>query len=164
MIDDLPTPPLPEAMSRHAGAARRVGEGDRAAFGVAVARAGTRRWRPGRRAELSRTAARCSSVITPKRTSTWVGSAVRRPHGGTRWSISLRSGQPAMVRSMSHRDRGAVDVDVADHAEVDDRAVQLGVFDGAERVDDIGFGEGHANSFRISPTRIVRIPTWTGLS
>ena len=66
VTDDLPTPPLPEAMSSTRVRARRVGEGDLAALGVAVGG-----WLPAVAAgspwSFSRTAARSSSVITPKR-------------------------------------------------------------------------------------------------
>jgi hypothetical protein len=42
-----------------------------------------------------------------------------------------------------HVDPRPVDGDPPDHVEVDDAAVQLGVFDGAEGVEDLGFGDGH---------------------
>jgi hypothetical protein len=51
------------------------------------------------------------------------------------------------------------DVDRAQHAEVDDRAVQLGVLHGAQCVDDLVVGDGHARSLSrrasICTTRIV---------
>ena len=40
-------------------------------------------------------------------------------------------------------DGAAVDGDALDHAEVDDRAVQLRILDRAQRVDDEGFGHSH---------------------
>ena len=72
MTDDLPTPPLPDAISSTRVLRRRVGERDAAALGVAVGLAGCRRWRPGRRAASARSAARSSSVITVKSRSTVV--------------------------------------------------------------------------------------------
>ena len=62
-----------------------------------------------------------------------------------RW-ISLRSGQPATVRATRMEARAVVgELDVADHAEVDDRPVQLGILDGAEDVDDLVGSDGHAD-------------------
>src|SRR5205085_2142013 len=56
---------------------------------------------------------------------------------------------------------GAVDVDAADHVEVDDAPVQLGVLHGAKSVDDLGFGDGHGKwPPGISPIRIGRIVAW----
>ena len=56
----------------------------------------------------------------------------------TRFWISLRSGHPATVRAMRTRDVAVgADVDVADHAEVDDGAVQLGILDRAQGLDDL---------------------------
>ena len=48
-----------------------------------------------------------------------------------------------MVSATVTSTRGAVDGDAPDHVEVDDAAVQLGVLDGAEGVEDLGFGDGH---------------------
>ena len=57
----------------------------------------------------------------------------------TRCSISLRSGQPGDGEGDEHADRAVgADVDVADHVEVDDRAVQLGVLDRAQGLEDLG--------------------------
>ena len=42
-----------------------------------------------------------------------------------------------------HRHRRALDVHPLHHAEVNDAAVQLGIFDGAQRVDDGALGHGH---------------------
>ena len=67
-----------------------------------------------------------------------------------------------------HADRRRrLDVDVAHHAEVDDRAVQLGILHRTERLDDLLGGDGHrracleAGPMGISTTAIGRIPAWT---
>ena len=58
-------------------------------------------------------------------------------------------GQPAVVRAISHADDAVfVDVDVADHAEVDDAGVQLGVDDGLEHPPDL-FGRGSYQRFIV---------------
>ena len=88
----------------------------------------------------------------------------RQQRGGRRgvW-ISLRSGHPATVRATS-TDVDAVGprLGAAHHAEVDDRAVQLGVLDRAQRVDELlgrdGHGWGARCSGRISTVPIGRIP------
>ena len=87
----------------------------------------------------SRRAARSSSVITVKSSATRVDAGERRRRAPvTRLLISLRSGQPATVRATVHARPSPPSIaDVADHAEVDDAAVQLGVLDGAEGVDDL---------------------------
>ena len=100
-------------------------------------------WRAGRRGrvavELLADARRArSSVITVKSRPTAVDAGERADGAGRPGSvISLRSGQPATVRATSDADAAAVDRDVADHAEVDDDAVQLGVLDGSEGLDDL---------------------------
>ena len=105
--------------------------------------------------------------------------ASRRPSRATRASvtrrwISLRSGQPATVSATCTCTLGAVDAHVAHHAEVDDAAVQLGILDGAEGLDDVGLGDGRGGHgrtswgsavarLRISPTAIGTIPAWIRL-
>ena len=61
----------------------------------------------------------------------------------TRFWISLRSGQPATVRVTSSDTESPPDLDVAHHVQVDDRAVELGVLDGAKGGDDVVDGDGH---------------------
>jgi hypothetical protein len=53
--------------------------------------------------------------------------------------------QGAPGHRQRHRDPhpGAVDRDAAHHVELDDAAVQLGVLDRPERVEDLGFRDGH---------------------
>ena len=58
----------------------------------------------------------------------------------TRLVISARSGQPATVSATVTCTRVAVDRDAPHHVEVDDRAVQLGVLDGPQGFEDVGFG------------------------
>ena len=41
------------------------------------------------------------------------------------------------------RDRSPIDDDVAHHAEVDDAAMQFGILDRSQGVDDLRFGDGH---------------------
>ena len=72
----------------------------------------------------------------------------------TRDVISLRSGQPAMVSATSTAHVGAFDADLADHVEVDDAAMQLGILDRAEGVDDVGFGKGHGSSTGAGSRRV----------
>ncbi len=43
-------------------------------------------------------------------------------------------------------DAVAADVDVAEHAEIDDRTVQFGVLDRPECLDDLRFGDGDGHS------------------
>ena len=58
--------------------------------------------------------------------------------------ISLRSGQPATVRATStDADAVGTQLGATDHAEVDDRAVQLGVLDGTQRLDELLGGDWH---------------------
>ena len=47
-------------------------------------------------------------------------------------------------------------LDVADHAEVDDRAVQLGVLDGTEGLEDLLGGDGMTGSIgrRVGPPSV----------
>ncbi len=100
VTDDLPTPPLPEAMSstrvRQAGSANGIGP----ALGVAVGRLGAGGGAPGSPWSSWRTAARSSSVITVKSTSTRSTPSRAVTASVTRWSISARSGQPATVRAI----------------------------------------------------------------
>ena len=121
-----------------------IGEGDGPALGVAVAPGWVPAVAAGSPWSISRSAARSSSVITVKSRSTASTPSRAVTASVTRLVISLRSGQPAMVRATWTSTRAAVDGDAPDHAEVDDAAVQLGVLDGAQGLDDVGFGDGHA--------------------
>ena len=62
----------------------------------------------------------------------------------TRLWISFFSGQPGTVRAtrIGHAAVGGR-VDVAHHAEVDDRAVELGILDRTQGLDDLFGGDGH---------------------
>ncbi len=141
VTDDLPTPPLPEATS-----STRVFE-DGSANGMA--RPSAWPWAawlpavaPGSPTICWRTAARSSSVITSKVTRTESTSSRAWTASPTRRSISFFSGQPGTVRATSTWTDAAVDPHEADHAQVDDAAVQFGVLDRSEDVDDLGLG-GH---------------------
>ena len=142
VTDDLPTPPLPDAIS----STRVVLSGS--ANGMARPSAWPwAAWLPavaaGSPCSFSRSVARSSSVITPKERSTSVDPDRRRARSVTRDWISLRSGHPATVRVTSSATGVAVDAHVAHHVEVDDGAVQLGVLDGSEGGDDVVDGDGH---------------------
>jgi len=50
------------------------------------------------------------------------------------------------VNSIATRSIPASPVTASDHVQVDDAAVQLGILDRAERLDDVGFGDGHSHS------------------
>ena len=90
-----------------------------------------------------RRAASSSGVMAVK--STWTASTPPRPITAprTRVLISFFSGQPGRGQGDHHPDVAAGLGDLLDHPEVDDAAVQLRVLDGAEGLDDLGFG-GHS--------------------
>ena len=99
VTDDLPTPPLPDAMSRvrvrlpaWANGMARPSAWPWAAWDPAVA--------AGLPWTSSRTLARCSSVMTPKSMLTRLTPSRAWTASVTSVWIWLRNGQPAMVRSM----------------------------------------------------------------
>ena len=69
----------------------------------------------------------------------------------TRLVISLRSGQPATVRATWMPTVPSSPSRLAHHAEVDDRAVQLGVLDRPEGLDELVVRDGHASSLWRAP-------------
>ena len=116
-----------------------------------------------------RSASRSSSVITVKSSVDAASRPSSGAHGrGDPVLISLRSGQPGTVRAISTPTvPSAPQVDVAHHAQVDDRAVQLGVLHRAERFDDLLGGRHGAprpcprcSPVGITTTAIGRIPGW----
>ena len=129
---------------QRAGARARLGEGDLAALGVPVGRGG-----PGAGGGIAveagcRSASRSSSVMTVKSSATPVTPSSGRTAAVTRFWISLRSGQPATVSATrTPTVPSALQVDVAHHAQVDDRAPQLGILHRAQRFDDLLGGDGH---------------------
>ena len=161
VTDDLPTPPLPDAMSSTRVCARRVGEGDLAALGVAVGRLAARGGATGRPAASPARAARCSSVITPKERSTDATPMLGERAGDAALDL-VAERAPGDGEGDLEGDRVAVDAHVADHVEVDDRAVELGILDGSKGGDDVVDGDGHgvgAPGFGgICTTAIGRIP------
>ena len=143
VTDDLPTPPLPEAMSSTRVRGDGSAKGIVPALGVAVALVGAG---GGGRVAVEllaqrRPAPRRSSTVKSRPTS----STPSRPVTAsvTRLLISFRSGQPATVSATRTPTVGPSIDDVADHVEVDDAAVQLGVLDGPEGLEDVGFGDRH---------------------
>ncbi len=70
--------------------------------------------------------------------------AVEGLHGAGHPARDLRPQGAAGDRQRDeHGDRAAVDGDVADHVEVDDAAVQFGVLDGPQGLEDLLSGDGH---------------------
>ena len=159
MIDDLPTPPLPEAMSRTRvrldGSAKGMG-----ARAVAVGRLATRPvgmplvavavppWSPMSR---SRSAARSSSVMTVNARSTTVDAVERLDRAGD------PVGDLGAQRAAGHGEgdqrpaRRPPSTSIAlHHAEIDDAAVQLGILDRPERVEHGRLG-GRASSVDYWP-------------
>ena len=68
--------------------------------------------------------------------------------------ISFFSGQPGTVRAMRTATLAVGRrVDRADHAEVDDRAVQLGILDGTQGVDDLVARDGHRGPLAVRVPR-----------
>ena len=63
----------------------------------------------------------------------------------TRLVISVRSGQPATVSATVTRDPITLDRDAPHHVEIDDRLVDLGVLDGPQGVEDLGFARHRAS-------------------
>ena len=121
MTDDLPTPPLPEAM-----ASTRV-EG-----AIAVSGASSRafEWARAMRRRARRVHCRDPHVDGPH--------PVQRPH----WFTTSRSdlaaqGQEAMVRATSTTTSTPLERDAADHAEVHDGVAQLGVDHRPQAVADL---------------------------
>ena len=149
VTDDLPTPPLPDAIAR-----TRVRESVKGFVPVLGLAALAVRLR----VSCCVSAWRSSSVMTVRSTSTSATPGERRDRVGDPRVISARSGQPATVRATVTRDVVAVDRDAAHHVEVDDRAVQLGVLDRAQGFEDFGFGRHQRAPGRISTTAIGRIP------
>ena len=126
VTDDLPTPPLPDAMSSTRVAHSGIGERDRAALGVAV---GGLAAGGGGRVALE---------LLPDAGALLVGHhAERRGRPLVTPMAGERAGDPALdlvpQRASRHRERDleghgiAVDPHVAHHVEVDDGAVQLRV-------------------------------------
>jgi len=91
---------------------------------------------------------------TPLKATTWepksmltaVTSGIRSISAPrTRLPISSLSGHAGVVRSTVSRNHTAGCAHVADHAQLGEVLVELGVLDALERLDDIGFGDlGHA--------------------
>ena len=119
VTDDLPTPPLPEAIAK-----TLVSE---PGWANGISRCAL----PPLSSSLS--PARCSAVITPSVRSTSVTPATARTAALTSRVMVSFSGQPATVSSTVTRTTpGVVDLDGLDHPELGDRALDLGVVDGAE--------------------------------
>ena len=141
---------------QHAGGARRVGEGDDPALGVAVALVG------------AGGAGRVAVEHLAHRGALLVGhhgevevDAVDAVEGDDRGADPVLDlvAERAAGDGEGDADGGHSPVDghALDHAEVDDAAVQLGVLDGAERLDDVGFGGGHGDgAFRGAGARFER--------
>ena len=113
VTDDLPTPPLPEAM-----ASTRVGGGDRRLGGVLPRLPAG----PGhhRRPFLGVHGGHCDLDASAPSPATARGPRTSR-------SIWLRSGQAAMVSATSTVTSSPLDRDAAHHAQVDDVVAELGV-------------------------------------
>ena len=136
MTDDLPTPPLPDEISKHR--VRDSGSANGIALpsacpcaGCDPAVAAASPW------SRSRSSARSSSVMTVKSRDT-----DETPSSGTDGAFDAVRDLVAQ-RAAGHRERdqhghaAVVDRDVAHHAEIDDRAMQLGVLDGPQRLEDL---------------------------
>ena len=115
-----------------------LGERDRAALGVAVGRAPGRRSPPASPCRLLRSSSRSWSVITVNSRSTRVDAVERGRRVGHPVLDLVAQRAAGDGEGDEHADDAvAADVDAADHAEVDDRAVQLGVLDRSQRLDDL---------------------------
>ena len=142
VTEDLPTPPLPEEIS--SGRVREPGSLKGMARPSAWPWAG---WEPAVDAGVAVEALAQLGALVVGHHGEVEGDVVdagqARTAPVTRLVISARSGHPATVRATRTATRPPCDVDRADHAEVDDRAVQLGVLDRAQRFDDLVGGDGH---------------------
>ena len=144
MTDDLPTPPLPEAIS-----STRV-RLDGSAKGIARPSAWPWAcWLPAVDGRVAvQLLAELGALVVGHHREVELGPLDAGEGGDRRGDPVLdlvaqraaRDGEGDADRHVT-----AVDGDAPDHAEVDDAAVQLGIFDGAQRVDDVGFG-GHGTA------------------
>ena len=127
---------------QHAGLAAGVGEGDHAALGVAV---GVLAAGGGGRVAVELGAQRRPLVVGHDREVEVdrVDPVERPDRAGDPVGDLGPQGAAGDREGHRHPDVPAVDGDAAHHVEVDDAAVQLGVFDGAEGLDDLVFGDGH---------------------
>ena len=140
---DLPTPPLPEAISKRAGARSRLGEGDQPALGVPVRVGGTR---AGRGIAVQLQPQRLTLLVGHHREVEDDGANAVEGLDGRRHPLLDLGAQRAPGDREGHSDADgsvASQVDVAHHAEIDDGAPQLGILDGLERLDDLVGGDGH---------------------
>ena len=131
-----------------------LGERDPAALGVAVRLCRGRRVAAG--SPCSLVAQRLALVVghhgeveVRRRAHPRAARPRRSPGSGSRCAAGTRR---RSGRSRTRTSPSALIVDVADHAEVDDRAVQLGILDRAEGLDDL-VGGGHG---RVLCDRWVR--------
>ena len=129
VTDDLPTPPLPLAT-----ASTRVV--DDTSVGAACSRALKR--------ARCMAADFCSLVISPYSTFTEVTPGRPRTFDSTSWRICDPQRTPGGGERHLHHDVAVgADPDVVDHAQVDDRGVQLGVDDPGQHAPDVvGRGRG----------------------
>ena len=112
VTDDLPTPPLPEAMAR-----------TRVEVAIAVSGASSRAFQRAR----AMTAARSSASMAATCTSTERTQSRDRTWFTTSRSIWLRNGTGGDGQCHVHDDGVVVDADAPDHAEVHDGVAQFGV-------------------------------------
>ncbi len=148
VTDDLPTPPLPRSRPAGRGSSttgRRTGWlGPRRGRGPA----GSRPWPRGRRG------------ASPEGLALFVGhrgelDPGRRHTGQLTDGFGDPPGDLALERAAGNGERHedldglAVDAHLTHHVEVDDAAMELGIFDGPEGLDDLGFGDGHVRSSAI---------------
>ena len=151
VTDDLPTPPLPEAMAS-----------TRAVAGMAVSGASSRAFQRARAMTAARSAAsmvamRISIEVTQSSASTWPRTSC---------SIWERSGQAAMVRATSTDDPVAGDGDGPHHAQVDDVVAELGVDHGAQALAYLFLALGARESVATAKhsTCVQEIPIFAGPS
>ena len=112
VTDDLPTPPLPDAMAS-----------TRASAGTSVSGASSRAFQRARAMTAARSSASIAATSTrtePTQSSAWTWLT-------TSFSIWLRSGQDAMVSAHLYGDVGSLDGDAAHHAQIHDRVAELGI-------------------------------------
>jgi hypothetical protein len=123
-----------------AGAVRRVGERDGPALGVSVGGVGAGR-AAGVAVELG--ADRVQLLLGHDRELQVALDAQGLDGRGDPVRDLLAEGAPGHGEGHGDADPVALDVDPLHHPEVDDAAVELRVLHRPERVDDLGFGDGH---------------------
>ena len=70
----------------------------------------------------------------------------------------MRSGHPAIGEGDEHVPTAPSTAHLPDHVEIDDAAVQLGILDGAQGLDDVGFGDGTVLLERARAGRSAEFP------